>query len=143
MKFQTLEEFLTHIITNSINIADVEFTLPEVTATSIEAPAATADVLAEPPPPADENDDKKPVIESVILHFASGDVQAEVDETGVVVVESCSMVPNSCGTGKLTVAGRTMYLSMCGDDTSVTAYLDATVNGVRDASSAVRVRARA
>lgn len=138
MKFSNLEELLQYIIKNEVNVADVDFPFdPEVNGAEGD-PTATPDVVAEPPAE-DEAEDDIEIIEAVV-HFASGDVKVQLDSEGYVIVESYAMTPNSCGTGQVTFAGRTVHLNMCEMDGNTVAYADATLNGVRSSRTALKVR---
>lgn len=144
MKFANLEELLQYIIKNDVNIAETEFPFGDVVETDPEAgdPTATPDVIAEPPAEVEgEEEDDIEILEGVI-HFASGDVQLELDAEGNVIVESFTMAPNSCGTGQVVLAGRTVHLNMCEMDGKTMAYADVTLNGVRNHKTALSVRAK-
>jgi hypothetical protein len=122
MRFDNLEEFLRYYYENKVNIGDVEFTFSTVDA---EAPAATPDVVAEPPVEPEAEEEVEKLQEMVILDLADG-VKHIPLEDGHLVVESFAITPGVCGTGSINIMGRRLYLNMCEMEGTTFAYLDNT-----------------
>lgn len=129
MKFDTIDEFLAYYYSNNINLADVDFSMPEMADVEAGDPAATPDVLEEPPAEVPEEPTGEKLVETAILRLASGDLHVTLDKDGYVLVDNWEMTPNACGTGSLVIEGRHLHLNMCDMDGTTVAYFH-TTNGL-------------
>lgn len=120
MRFKSLDELVQYMFDNNVVIGDIEMNIDGATA---EDPTVTPDVVAEPPAeePVEEPLDK--LEESIVIHFASGSIQAKLDDNGYLLVDSVQMTPNSCGAGSIVIEGRKVHLNMCEMDGKTMAYL--------------------
>lgn len=131
MKFDTIDAFLQHFYANNLNIADVDFGIVEVSdeVQPVDDVPATPDVVA--PPVDDVDDEKEELIERCTLMLASGELEAEFDKDGYLLVDECEMTPNACGTGTVLIDGRRLHLNMCQMEGDTVAYFH-TKNGTRE-----------
>lgn len=121
MRFKSLDELVQYMFDNKVVIGDIEMNIDGATA---EDPTVTPDVVAEPADVEEvEVDPQGKLEESVVIHFASGDVNLQVDADGSILVDSVMMNPNSCGAGSIVIEGRTIHLNMCEMDGKTMAYL--------------------
>lgn len=109
MRFDSLESLIRHIIQNEIDVKTIEFNIdPEVNQAD---PTASPDVLAEPPEP--ELKQKQEIAETATIFLPSGAIEVKLTEAGTLLVEDYGIVPNTCGTGFLSIGNSKVYLNMC------------------------------
>lgn len=106
MKFDSVRVLLKYLKENNIDFSKVEIDLPVPTS---------------------------PVIKSeVTFKFASGDFVTEAvkGDENVLYVEHFESIPNLCGTGKVVINGKTLWLNMCESEGITKVSLPLTVKGV-------------
>ena len=123
MRFNSLEDLVRYIVTNNVNVPDVEVNVGTVDDNS-PVNDVTPDVVAEP-----ETADgavvepQGKVVESIKVNLASGKIECEL-ESGALMVESVAYNKNSCGTGSFVINGITVCANMCEMDGDAVAYLN-------------------
>lgn len=119
MRFNSLDELVEYLFTNKIMIGSVDFTVDDMAA----EPSVTPDVIEEPPVEDDEVEPQGKLVESISLAFATGNMNATLDDDGYLLVDDFNMTPNACGVGSVIIEGRKLFVNMCETNGETVAYL--------------------